>query len=354
MISDHGLDEIRTDWSFSVNLTADGGSHHGNGGVSCPPLSESEHLPTSTDNVPERYQQDFDADGFVVFPRVLRASDVELLNRRLDAVLQGQYDRVNGPDKIMPKNHSAQGVSARSTEDGISSKNSKPRNQSINNACKVIQIINIHKADSAFRRLACDATLGRVVSQLAGWESVGARLAQDQVWAKPPGATPLVFHRDSPYFMFEPADVVTVWVALDDMDRAVGPLEYVRSSHRWGEGRIGTANQFFQADYRTLLESAAARQGVERVEVVSMAGLPRGSVSIHNGRTWHGSGRNQTLDRSRRGLGLHFVPSNVRFTKDASKSRLWRPYLIGREEYPEAIELSEEDFPIAWTDARCR
>ena len=32
----------------------------------------------------------------------------------------------------------------------------------------------------------------------------------DQVWAKPPGAPPLVFHRDSPYFDFAPSDVVTV------------------------------------------------------------------------------------------------------------------------------------------------
>lgn len=55
--------------------------------------------------------------------------------------------------------------------------------------------------------------------------SQGARLAQDQVWAKPPGAGPLVFHRDSTYFDFNPADVTTVWLALDDMVPELGPLE---------------------------------------------------------------------------------------------------------------------------------
>ena len=49
----------------------------------------------------------------------------------------------------------------------------------------------------------------------------------------------MVFHRDSPYFMFEPSDVVTVWVALDTMDEELGPLEYVRGSHKWGDGRVG-------------------------------------------------------------------------------------------------------------------
>lgn len=59
------------------------------------------------------------------------------------------------------------------------------------------------------------------------------------------------------------------------------------------------------------------------------------------GRTWHGSGRNNSKLRPRRGLGLHFVPSNVRFTKDAIKSKLWKSYLVD-------AELSQEDFPITW------
>ena len=37
---------------------------------------------------------------------------------------------------------------------------------------------------------------------------------------------PLVFHRDSTYFDFDPSDVVTVWLALDDMTPDLGPLEY--------------------------------------------------------------------------------------------------------------------------------
>ena len=70
------------------------------------------------------------------------------------------------------------------------------------------------------------ATLGRAMNPKA-WSS-GARVAQDQIWAKPPGASPLVFHRDSPYFDFVPDDVITVWIALDDMTcDELGPLEYV-------------------------------------------------------------------------------------------------------------------------------
>jgi ectoine hydroxylase-related dioxygenase (phytanoyl-CoA dioxygenase family) len=311
-----GLDEVCSDWSFSISLTEEELDRTCQVGSesSTPDDSQTSASTTKTPVVPQHYRQAFESDGFVVIPNVLSAPDVAKLNQRLRAVLRGDNDRGRCPDKVMPK---------------------------------VIQIINIHKSDSLFRTLATDAGLGHVVAQLANWEH-GTRLAQDQVWAKPPGAPPLVFHRDSPYFMFEPSDVVTVWVALDDMDASIGPLEYVRSSHLWGEGRVGTANQFFQSDYQTLLKSAAAKQGVEKVEVVSMAGLPRGSISVHNGRTWHGSGRNESGTRPRRGVGLHFVPSQARFTGQAAKSSLWRQYIADGDGKPEAIELPEDDFPIVW------
>jgi hypothetical protein len=40
-------------------------------------------------------------------------------------------------------------------------------------------------------------SLARLVAQLGGWR--GARVANDQIWAKPPGAAPITFHRDSTY-----------------------------------------------------------------------------------------------------------------------------------------------------------
>jgi hypothetical protein len=68
----------------------------------------------------------------------------------------------------------------------------------------------------AFESIVRSKELGRAVAELAGWEA-GARVANDQVWAKPPGAAPITFHRDSAYFDFTPSDVVTVWLALDSM-----------------------------------------------------------------------------------------------------------------------------------------
>lgn len=287
----------------------------------------------------ESMRESFATDGFVVFNNAVNDETVTILQSRLEEVLRGTYNRQVSPDKV-PKFPS-------------SSKSTLGYDSNSNQKSKVLQIINIHKSDEDFRRLATSQSIGRMVAELAGWEQ-GARLAQDQVWAKPPGAPPLVFHRDSPYFMFTPNDVVTVWVALDDMDDELGPLEYVKGSHKWGDGRVGSSSSFFQSENRKLLYSAAKLEGIVKpestLEIVSMKGLKAGGISIHHGKCWHGSGKNRSKDRPRRGLGLHFVPADVRWTNEAKCSRLWRDYIptnVSDEELAN-IDLSEEDFPLVW------
>jgi ectoine hydroxylase-related dioxygenase (phytanoyl-CoA dioxygenase family) len=350
--------------------------------ISLEPNAENDD-PSNLPVVPQHARKSFSEDGFVVVENVLSKEDVHTLNDRLEDILRGNYDRGQAPDKAPRRVKLAKAESncsddkcdnldktAITTEPSGTSKKSKSQSQKIQAPAagplgfsgnvqnvKVMQVINVHKADAVFRQFACSTALGKVVSELAGW-TTGARLAQDQVWAKPPGAPPLVFHRDSPYFMFSPADVVTVWLALDDMDAELGPLEYVRGSHKWEQldGRDGSANQaFYESDGGlSLLQSAAAKEGIHGVtdssdlDIVSMAGLGAGGLSIHDGLTWHGSGRNQSRKRPRRGLGLHFVPASVRFTDQAIYSSLWKPYVVDHADDPASVELPAEDFPISW------
>mmetsp|Transcript_17632 Transcript_17632/g.26725 ORF Transcript_17632/g.26725 Transcript_17632/m.26725 type:complete len:86 (-) Transcript_17632:510-767(-) len=78
-----------------------------------------------------------------------------------------------------------------------------------------------------------------------------------------------------------------------------------------------------------------------------MEGLQAGGMSIHWGKTWHGSGKNESRSRPRRGLGLHFAPATVKFTPEACKSSLWRSHVEGFDDLSTVI-LSEDDFPITW------
>mmetsp|Transcript_11563 Transcript_11563/g.16601 ORF Transcript_11563/g.16601 Transcript_11563/m.16601 type:complete len:330 (+) Transcript_11563:30-1019(+) len=293
----------------------------------------------------------FRTDGFTILETpILDRSSVDLLNVRIEHVLRGIYDRGHCPDKTPPLLTTPITTTTTTEPLGYSftAKTHHPQDRN------VLQIVNIHKCDSAFRSLATNSQLGELIAKLTGWEE-GVRLASDQTWLKCPGSKPLSFHRDSPYFMFTPSDVVTVWVALDDImvddSSSMGPLEYVRGSHLWGNNTSGGARQFFQKKGSKLLHDAAQSEGrsMECLEFVSTKGLRAGAISIHNGKTWHGSGKN-TSTKPRRGLGLHYVPAQVKFTEEARSSSLWRRYLINVEDeaHNSASEviLNKDDFPV--------
>ena len=222
------------------------------------------------------------------------------------------------------------------------------------------------------------ASSSQLVANLTGWPSV--RVVQDQTWLKPPSSQALAFHRDRGYFMFKSAApflpdkdcvngvrIVTLWIALDDMDDELGPLEYAVSSHKWKKSSPGTNPTFFDtSDFRHMANAAAGREPgmVGDPEFVSMSGLPRGALSVHDGDTYHGSGPNRSRTRCRRGVGIHYVRGDVEWDVDeALKSKIWRPYVEGKGGGGVGIEgrgqegggaertnlkLDDRAFPIVW------
>ncbi|KAL7581621.1 hypothetical protein ACA910_022174 [Epithemia clementina (nom. ined.)] len=373
----------------------------------------------------------FQKHGFVVFRNVLSQSLVNALNEEFSKVLQGQYNRGTAPDKV-PKfttftlppaptltshsngnsndNDNQQQAAKKTTKSNNTNphKTKEKNNKSNVPSTKVVQVINVHKANHLFRQVATSPILGQVVAQLAGWTRTdsggGTRLAQDQMWAKPPQSPPLSFHRDAPYFMFRQQDVITVWIALDTMKDELGPLHYVSGSHLWNDdGRCGTSNQFFDSKNGgwDLVESAAQAQVLAQQQqqhhqaqkllpephdptgghnsrpeseskslssspqrqkqillpVIRLTGLPAGSIAIHHGRLWHGSGPNKSSSSSsstccnnsgkeglwRRGWGLHFVPAQVcGFLPQAAYSRLWKPYYLKQQQEQQQRQGQEE------------
>lgn len=278
---------------------------------------------------------DFAEDGFVELPHLVDAGFCAHLNARLERVLRGEFDTGSPPDKAPPFK-----AETRVKPGKVPPPLGGPSK-------RTLQIINTWKADAAFARLVRSPALGRIVAELAGWPA-GARVANDQVWAKPPGGAPLTFHRDSPYFDFVPSDVVTVWIALDDMEDDLGPLEYVRGSHRWGEGRVGSANQFFDAaDRFALLHDAARREGLNdpatQLHIERLA-VRAGGVGIHNGRLWHGSGPNSSATKPRRGLGIHFVPADARLRDPDAGTTLAHRFRAADG----SDTLPHESFPVTW------
>ena len=199
------------------------------------------------------------------------------------------------------------------------------------------QICNAWKSDRAIAGVVLAPEIGGACARLAGWQ--GARLYQDNVLWKPPGARPLGFHQDNSYLDFVvPGEMVTCWIALDETSARGGTIEYVRGSHRWGHS--APVGRFHAPDDPTKeLRAAAADAGIEPALVP--VEVPAGGGAFHHGWTWHGSRVNES-DRPRRALVAHCISSAARFHPTNVG------YIYGRYKRFGDTEMDESFFPVLW------
>jgi len=333
-----------------------------------PVLWRSKDLATS--------ESEFHDRGFVLVDKLINQDYAAELCQRLDVVLDSEDGSgdVGKPDKVPALTQGHRDAAIASTknkrQNGKKSKpDGDPHQQShvtTRPSKRTLQVINIWKADTAFRNLVLSPSLGQAVADLAGWSS-GARVINDQVWAKPPGSSALTFHRDSAYFDLVPNDIVTVWVALDDMrNPAVGPLQYVQKSHRWNDNHSGGTEGFFQKNnhrwmciqaYKRHLGSFSFKDACEnnydfdnteeflKSQTISVS-VPIGGAGIHDGRLWHGSDRNQSQG-PRRGLGIHFAPADATF-RDYAGGKTLAHKIAGQSDKLQSADLPHELFPITY------
>ncbi len=102
-------------------------------------------------------------------------------------------------------------------------------------------------------------------------------------------------------------EVFTLWLALVDVEKRMGPVRYVAGSHQWGVRE--QARFFFETDLERQRSSIGAPPGHTWHEV--SATLPAGAVSMHHRLTIHASESNRS-DEPRVGLALHLRTERAR------------------------------------------
>lgn len=170
------------------------------------------------------------------------------------------------------------------------------------------------------RAFVLDVKLVGLVGELLG---AAPLLFNDQIFMKPPRVgSEKPFHQDNFYFQLEPADqVITAWIALDDVDEENGCLRYIDGSHLELLPHEPLPDQPYN-----LMPSA------EMIDLSkqSLALVRKGGVVFHHSQTLHTSGRNRS-DRWRRAHATHWVTANVRDNQNAqgqlAKSYFNRPDL---------------------------
>ncbi len=152
-----------------------------------------------------------------------------------------------------------------------------------------------------FRQFVLDERLIGILRAVLGKEPL---LLEDQILMKPPefgSAKP--YHQDNAYFLCQPADdVLTAWIALDDVDEDNGCLRYIDGSHRQG---ILPHQPLADEPYNKSPASELIDLNRE-----SVAPVKKGGVVLHHCQTLHTSHRNHS-NRWRRGYATHWGTADV-------------------------------------------
>jgi phytanoyl-CoA hydroxylase len=152
-----------------------------------------------------------------------------------------------------------------------------------------------------FKNLLLSERLVGIIGKLIGGIPL---LVRDQIFLKPPrcgSAKP--YHQDNAHFLCSPGDkVITVWIALDDVDEENGCLRYIDRSHK---GPI-LPHEPIEGEPHNM----APPTDLIDLNKESLAPVPKGGVVFHHSQTLHTSHRNES-DRWRRAYATHWATADV-------------------------------------------
>lgn len=164
------------------------------------------------------------------------------------------------------------------------------------------QMTLMHNQDSWFRELLFSPKFKDVAELLLGEPAEPKNL---QWFNKPPRLSkPTPPHQDGYYFMLEPNEAVTMWLALDTVDETNGCVRYMPGSHR----------QPIRAHDRTTIlgfsQGVSDYSDADRAREVAIPAEP-GDLLVHHAGTIHRADNNNS-DRTRRAIGLIYYSKSAR------------------------------------------
>jgi phytanoyl-CoA hydroxylase len=258
---------------------------------------------------PEQVEQ-FDRDGFLIGPKVLSDEQVDTLRDEIARVIRDRHD-ASVKQPVLCHNMTGK-------EDAA-----------------IWQIVNIYDASEPFASLIENTVVTNAVAQLCGAKAL--RIWHDQIQFKPAGTGGQNdWHQDIPYWPSLRTDnMVTAWVALDDVDEDNGCMSMVPGSHRWGNQikYLHTLKGHPFDDVPGTFEGHAVE--------IRRAPVAKGHVHFHHGLTWHGSHANRS-NRSRRAIAVHYLTDTTRFNAKGT-------HIMGKfVESADGEVVHGERFPIVW------
>jgi len=224
----------------------------------------------------DQLRSDFRKDGYVFLPGFLDNDEMKTLWQNLKRVFKEVV-----PD--MPFNHKFY----ENEEDEQSLK----------------QLQHLYHYDSHFNKVMFGSKFEDIAKLLLEDEVVGKNL---QYFNKPPKiGKPTPPHQDGYYFMLEPSEAVTMWLALEDVDEENGCVRYIPGSHL-----MGVRNH---AKTSTLgFSQGISDYGSDDYAAEKLFPAKPGDLLIHHAMTIHRADGNSSSTRNRQALGFIYYAEKAK------------------------------------------
>lgn len=217
----------------------------------------------------------FEQDGYLILDRNFFESEIAPVSEEIDRIIAGERTYIPDRDLVWEPNQET---------------------RQLRNAFR------LHLYNPLFLDFAKSKKLTAILGELLGHP---LRLYGSQLFAKPARVGTIVpKHQDMPYWPFDPPELITAWVALDDSNKENGCVRFFRGSHKLGMLPHTPSN--VTGNSLGLIEHPEVNALPE-----DLIEVKRGSVVLHHSLTVHYSEPNLS-DRARRGLVYVYMSPRVK------------------------------------------
>ena len=215
----------------------------------------------------------------------------------------------------------------------------------------------VHYEHDGLARILRKPLIGAVAATLARAGEI--RVFQSTLIYKPPIATEptniVPWHFDKHYWSTSTSErMLTAFIPFHHCDEEMGTITMVDGSHRWREiGSDDTVTRHFAerdaADLERVLAGNAAYNHAEVVKIPMV--IPKGHMSFHHCRTYHGSAANRS-PRPRRAISFHLqdgANAYRRFTLSTGEVLAYNHDVLVRRLPDGSPDYSDPGFcPVIW------
>ena len=215
----------------------------------------------------------------------------------------------------------------------------------------------VHYEHDGLAKLLRKPIVGAVAAALARADEI--RVFQSTLIYKPPipgePSNVVPWHFDKHYWSTSTSDkMLTAFIPFHDCDEEMGTITMIDGSHLWQE--IGSddsvTKHFAERDNNDLERVLADNAAYNKTEVVKVPMIiPKGHMSFHHCRTYHGSAANRS-PRPRRAVSFHLQDGDNAyrgFTLSTGEVLSYNHDVLVRRLADNRPDYSDPDFcPITW------